>query len=613
MPQAVVLRTHADVDRATTGGLYAVHSRSAAYFPAMALIETGTASLAGEAYDEHGKTVAMAVPFASPGPRRLVQEGEQEIHGTIVIGQDYLVNALKAYADWRIAWWREAVQNSVDAGATLVALGATENPDGTYTVFCDDDGSGMDKDTILTKFLALGGTTKIGAGVAGGFGKAKEMLLLPWISWSIASRDNLVTGVGIPWTATKIAPRKGTRLSVVMPADRKTDSAMALAFLQRCNLPGVHFTVNSESARARLSGGNLVVSIPGKVDLFYKKAKEKQPDLYVRSKGLFMFSRYIGDVPGFLIAELTAPSYDILTDNRDGFRDRQVQGEIDRYAERIAKDVMTALRGKQGLIRQKFLGTGKFKARQRAAELMERIGPTHEGAGGKIDLGEADTDAMVQAIEQMRARSGTAEEQLGQLPPPEVAKAMLDQRFVGADQLQAAIKQLVWEPDFYVINDIEGLHVPRKFFPATMTPMVLKLAKSWTELCRYVLMQLGSETRYGVGFIFSEEMAAAALSEESEDGERERWLVLNPYKDLYRRKEIWHPAQDQDLKWLYSAAIHEATHIADGISYHDESFAAALTRNFARCADGFRKIRAIVGGIRMRGGIEADVDDVAEG
>ena len=42
-------------------------------------------------------------------------------------------------------------------------------------------------------------------------------------------------------------------------------------------------------------------------------------------------------------------------------------------------------------------------------------------------------------------------------------------------------------------------------------------------------------------------------------------------------------------------------HIADRISYHDESFASALTRNMAKCADGFRKIRQIAAGIRTRG------------
>jgi hypothetical protein len=154
--------------------------------------------------------------------------------------------------------------------------------------------------------------------------------------------------------------------------------------------------------------------------------------------------------------------------------------------------------------------------------------------------------------------------------------------------------------------------VPKKFFPQTMTPTVLKLAKTWVELCRYVMMQLGSEEHFGVGFVFSDSAAAMAITDEDREGEREKWLMLNPHKDMnVRSKEIWRPAQDADLKWLYAAAIHEATHIADRISYHDESFASALTRNMAKCADGYRKIRSIAAGIRARGAggsPEADED-----
>ena len=89
--------------------------------------------------------------------------------------------------------------------------------------------------------------------------------------------------------------------------------------------------------------------------------------------------------------------------------------------------------------------------------------------------------------------------------------------------------------------------------------------------------------------------------DEDREGRSERWLMLNPFKDMQDRTTMWRPAQDSDLKWIYAAAIHEATHIADRISYHDESFAAALTRNMAKCADGYRKIRAIAAGIRTRG------------
>lgn len=610
--QATVLQSDADFARAIPGSVYVVHSGAPAYYPAMALIESGRADFLGEVYDETGRQVTLR-PLG-----RAVQASEADPPGarrSITIGPEFFVTALKDYADWPMKWWREAVQNAVDAGGRNIALGATTNADGTFTVFCDDDGRGMDQETVINKFLVLGGTTKIGeGGAAGGFGKAKELLLLPWISWRIHSRDTVVEGAGIDYSVARTSARIGTRLEVVMPADKKTDGAVALAFLQRCNLPGIVFTVDGKPARADLSGGQIVASVPDKADLYYIQSATKQPDLYVRARGLFMFSRYIGDIPGFIVAELTAPSIELLTANRDGFRDWQVRQAIDSYAERIAKDNLSALNTHAGLIRKKFTGAGKFRARQRASDLLEQIGPQGaptRGTGGmSFTLSTGTTETLVQTITTLAKQEppnfGTGEGQIAVLPSPEIAMAMLDQRFLGPDHLEAAVKQLVWEPDFFIVNEIDGFKVPKKFFPETMTPTILKLAKSWVELVRFVMMQLGSDEKFGVGFVFSTSMGASAMNDEDAEGRKEHWVMLNPYKDVHRRDETWRPAQDQDLKWLYAAAIHEATHVADGMSYHDESFAAALTRNMARCADGFRKIRQIVGGIRMRGGIEAD-------
>ena len=43
---------------------------------------------------------------------------------------------------------------------------------------------------------------------------------------------------------------------------------------------------------------------------------------------------------------------------------------------------------------------------------------------------------------------------------------MLDQKFLGPNHLEAAIKQLVWEPDWFLVNEVDGYKVPKKFFPA---------------------------------------------------------------------------------------------------------------------------------------------------
>ena len=135
--------------------------------------------------------------------------------------------------------------------------------------------------------------------------------------------------------------------------------------------------------------------------------------------------------------------------------------------------------------------------------------------------------------------------------------------------------------------------------PESMTPTVLKLAKVWTEFCRYVLMRLGTDAEYGVGFIFSRDVDAQCATR---DGRT--WLQLRPTKG--RGDEIYRVSDDNDLRYLYALAIHECTHMADKISYHGDSYTNALTNNTARCGDGFRKLKKIVGAIKMRGSAVAD-------
>jgi hypothetical protein len=602
--EALVLRTYDDVVTAPPG-IYIVVSGSAAFFPAIALATANDARIVGESYDDEGNKVVTLHVVTAPSKRAMDNFGAaDDQRRTITIGREFFLTALKDYHDWPIKWWREAIQNSVDAGARHIIIEERENEDSTHTVVVDDDGGGMTEDVLINKFLVLGATTKVAeSGAAGGFGKAKELLLLPWISWRVHTRDTVVDGAGIDYTVSKAEYKPGTRLEVIMPADKYTKAYQAIAFIEKCDLPDVHFLVNGNRQKANLRGKDIVDSVTGKIDVYFTPGKGKQPYLFVRTKGLFMFEQYVGEIPGYIVAELTAPSIDILTANRDGFRDYSVKNALDRLGMRIAKDNMSALRSKAGLIRQKFEGSGKFRAKKLAAGLLEQIGPTQDFK----KLSEADSQQLVEVIDGYRERD-TEAGRATQLPSSVTTEVLLDQKFTGPSHIEAALKQLVWEPDFFIINEIEGFRVPKKFFPATMTPRVLKLAKTWVELVRYVFMQLGSEQHFGVGWIFSETTAAACVTEANSNGDTEHWIMLNPFTNM-RDGGIWHPTTDADLKWLYAAAVHESTHAVDGLSYHDESFAAALTMNIARTADGYRKIRAIVGGIKMRGSAEADVDD----
>jgi hypothetical protein len=104
---------------------------------------------------------------------------------TIQIGSDYFRKcARKEYSqEIPYIWTREAIQNSVDAGSSLINI----TVDDSFVIF-EDNGHGMDNNIISDKLLTLGGSFKDSETATGGFGKAKEVLFFCWGYWEIESR-----------------------------------------------------------------------------------------------------------------------------------------------------------------------------------------------------------------------------------------------------------------------------------------------------------------------------------------------------------------------------------------------------------------------------------------
>ena len=148
-------------------------------------------------------------------------------------------------------------------------------------------------------------------------------------------------------------------------------------------------------------------------------------------------------------------------------------------------------------------------------------------------------------------------------------------------------RALVWQPDYWVKSDIKDFKPNAKFYPETMSAGVKRLVRTWAELCRWVFVQLGSDAEYGVGVIFSNKVGAQYLA----DGD-EKWLFFNPYRKRWE-KDLLDPTDEKDLSWLYAAAIHECTHMANGVFEHDEDFSSALTSNIARTISSISEIKRI--------------------
>jgi len=558
-----------------------------------------------------GGKVARFRPAHARGPKR--NDG-----GRITVGRRFFQTALKDYEDWPLTWWREAIQNSVDAGARNVGLGVARRPDGSYAVWCEDDGRGMSPEVLFGKFLVLGESGKAAeAGATGGFGKAKEMLLLPWLSWSVASHGIRVDGVGMEYQTTELlAPVRGTRVEVVMPADQCTNASRAREFVSRCHLPGVAFRLTvsdggvttDESLRAALRGGEVVAEVPGKARLHY--AKRGDTGIYVRSNGVFMYSRWSpSGFRGTLIMELVGRSTDLLTANRDNIRDYELRRWFEDLVSKVAADTKSALQAK-GKQRRVYRGTGRFYAkappREVAASLAHATASavdtaTPLPAAGGFRLSHATVSEVVSLIGDAGAPAVEGGDIAVGIAPAACAFATLSGvPMLGREHVERAAKQLAWAPDFFVMNDVDGWPTPRSLLPEGMTKAALRLAKAWAELVRLVFIKLNSPTEYGVGWCLHPESSAMYSGEGGQ-----HWILLNPLVDLRtERQRMLDPGRPDDLRSMWASAVHEVTHCADGVEYHNEAFASALTDNFAKCADAWPVavdvVSAVLGGADVK-------------
>ena len=237
----------------------------------------------------------------------------------------YFTTSVYQSGDLPILGTREALQNSVDAYRAAVRARKTRSGDGRFAVTWDadrralsweDNGIGMDAETILGKFLSLGesgkGQADDSGAAAGGFGVAKAVILgtSPTFRWELHSRDNLAVSEGADQDVTIYeAPfLQGTRITIFDVA-RDFDAVWDYArqetvplldrlreLLAANDLPGVTLTLNGEQVRPLFSSrGGSKVRVEGSwgrdttaaIKAYRRPPGDRQGAYFVRLGGLF--------------------------------------------------------------------------------------------------------------------------------------------------------------------------------------------------------------------------------------------------------------------------------------------------------------------------------------
>lgn len=259
---------------------------------------------------------------------------------TVVFNDDYFKKTIYEYQDWEFAFCRETAQNCCDAKATEIRYTITETED-EVTIICEDNGSGMSEDVLLTKFLVMGASFKDSEDAVGGFGYAKGIILFCHKSYTIHTNDLLLTGsYGRYNDPEKTEKRKGTKLTIVMDRDMSSAYKMKTKlekWVRYSSLPKTKVFLNDQELEQ--SGKKFDYKKQTSIgDLMINEVKEYsyQSILWVRMRGMAMFEKTVYSdemhFNGFIDLDSNS-SIECLTANRDGLKSHYEHGlsELIKY------------------------------------------------------------------------------------------------------------------------------------------------------------------------------------------------------------------------------------------------------------------------------------------
>ena len=466
--------------------------------------------------------------------------------------------ALKDYYNWESALVREFIQNSVDADAKNIEL----NFDGEWLEIMDD-GMGMSLIAIENALLTLGGSYKKGSSV-GGIGKAKEILYFAWPQWEIRSQRSLIIGSGANYEIKNCNFQRGTVSKIFINGKTRNLEAKIKRYVGLCNFKNREIIVkyNGEHVESDLLQPGkkaFVIDDLGSLYLTDDLRFEFKSRIIVQAHGLFMFSIH-SVLDKCYIFNISMPSYDCLTSNRDSFIG-EWQDKFTKMVGKVAIDSESTCLRKESIIQVKTLENDSNDARTFTRELNEESLETLKSLAGLID--KDITQLTVDDITEMLDGKFLIQESI-------IDKAnenMIRSAMKSAESIYYTKKFnecLTWyrnhfNSGFIIVTDME-INSDLTYF--LYDQQTIKLTWLWKEVLDEVAQFNGIKKRYGYGLLMSEDLSRRAEY-------RHGYISFNPFPYY----EIsWEEAV---FDMIFSAA-EELTHML-GYQYHNESFKNAYT------------------------------------
>jgi hypothetical protein len=509
----------------------------------------------------------------------------------ITLSPAFFRNELRAYSNWRTAFWRELIQNSVDAKASTIWIDfeETDHPPASHhtaqntangtgsasaskdlKITFQDDGPGMDRSTLEQTYFVVGETTKLTSGTEhsiGGFGRARIITCFAHKRFEIHTQSWLCEGSGTEYTIQEAyESQEGCDIKVTISPDLASMDSMEQAlrtYLKTCQLNTVIY-IRGTRFKEWTHKNRLAGQLPfGKIYLNKSKCSD---GVLIRVNGVQMFTRYSAATWQIVLEIDAAQSRQVLTSNRDGLTG-DAADQLDRFIGRIWVNPASAVRSHYEKTTRIF-GNTIYRVNANPNDPNHETQHPTPSAGphpfnrdnGNTQWEYGDTN-RIYGHDTLYARDLTPNNGNGHAPSDKPVSTALP------------------TPCYVHVLDCTTADVARaskSFLPDEIKGIRLKLLQKWTDACAIAVTALaemeGKSFTFRTGFIFSEEDLGACAEAPI------YCLLLNPVTNDGRLR--YKLTNRTDLGTIQAIAAHEAVHMIE--SYHDECYASKLTQLIGR-------------------------------
>lgn len=460
------------------------------------------------------------------------------ITGTVAMHHDVFLRVAKNdYNNYQSALIRELVQNSYDAGASIINIYTNDEK---REIHIEDNGCGMTLDILINKLFCYGGTTK-DIGKIGAFGKAKELIFFPWERYEIETLNNKVSG-------------SGAQYSIESDRDFTLNGTNIILVLQKSEYyyidERIKETLEKMEINCKIIFNDLLIECSHKKGILIEDMgwasiylnKETKAGCYTRNRirGLWMFDSYVSkgeEFGGEVTLEINGNSIEILVSNRDGFK-CDYSSKFNEFMERLTVDTRSTLTSKNKTTKHYIKGEGKNFVFN--YKLLEAI---------KLKDNNEETNKNIEEITK----------DLSVIDKERVMNFMETENFE-----EEMFKFLSYKPDFVIINTYEREKEIKQFMKKKKSDI---LAKMWTEIIKQIMIDNNMTSNFVCGFNFNE---AEACYERLQGID---YFYVNPdkiFSDVPEMKNRWFTKRWVFAYELILKAAHEIAHMDYG--YHSESY-----------------------------------------